>query len=388
MPPPVFFTQFSLLLYPFPFTLSPMSHIWIFIIILPLILIVLPLTGVMVRGVELSPYLEFPPLTQYVQHAPYSWPAFILLALLLLAAAGPLIRRFIQAPGKVSSATCCKQSFPWWGYGALILTVFSWFLAWNRFQWFASLQAYTFAPLWLGYIACMNSLTYTRTGHCLMINRPRFFILLFPLSSLFWWFFEYLNRFVQNWHYLGIENFSPGEYIIHASICFSTVLPAVQSTEEFLASFPRLTVPLKYWWPISFHNPKIWGWHLLILAAFFLAGISIYPDYLFPMLWIAPFLIITGLQAVWGEDTVFKEIVHGDWRLVWLSALAALLCGFFWEMWNFNSLAHWEYSVPFVQRFHLFEMPVLGYGGYLPFGLECMTVSRMLDRVLGSEVYA
>jgi hypothetical protein len=33
-------------------------------------------------------------------------------------------------------------------------------------------------------------------------------------------------------------------------------------------------------------------------------------------------------------------------------------------------------------------MPVLGYGGYLPFGLECMTVSRMLDRVLGSEVYA
>jgi hypothetical protein len=56
-------------------------------------------------------------------------------------------------------------------------------------------------------------------------------------------------------------------------------------------------------------------------------------------------------------------------------------------MWNVKSLAHWEYSVPFVQRFHIFAMPVLGYAGYLPFGLECMAVSRMLDRVLGSEVY-
>ena len=53
-------------------------------------------------------------------------------------------------------------------------------------------------------------------------------------------------------------------------------------------------------------------------------------------------------------------------------ALAALTCGFFWETWNYFSLARWTYAIPFVQRFHLFEMPVLGYGGYLPFGLMCL----------------
>jgi hypothetical protein len=207
------------------------------------------------------------------------------------------------------------------------------------------------------------------------------------LSSIFWWFFEYLNRFVQNWHYQGVENFSSAEYILHASLCFSTVLPAVQSTAEYLASFPRLTEPLKNWRPLIIQKPKQWGWLLLIFAVPALGGISIYPDYLFPMLWVAPLLVITGVQSVCGEDTIFRDLPNGDWRNVWLPALAALICGFFWEMWNFKSLAHWEYSVPFVQRFHIFEMPILGYGGYLPFGLECMAVSRMLARVLGSDVY-
>jgi hypothetical protein len=40
-------------------------------------------------------------------------------------------------------------------------------------------------------------------------------------------------------------------------------------------------------------------------------------------------------------------------------------------MFNFYSLARWQYSIPYVQVLHLFEMPILGYAGYLPFGLEC-----------------
>jgi hypothetical protein len=365
-----------------------MRHIWISIFLLPLLLVLLPLVGVMVKGEALAPYLEFPPLTIYVRHAPFSWPAFILLALLPTSVLSILIRRYAQGHEPVVTLPFQKSSFPWWGYGGLLLTGVSWFLAWNRFQWFGPLQDYTFFPLWLGYIVSINSLTYIRRGKCLLMNRPHFFLALFPLSSIFWWFFEYLNRFVQNWHYQGVENFSPTEYILHASLCFSTVLPAVQSTEEYLASFPRLTAPLKNWRPLIIQKPQQWGWLLLILAIPALAGISIYPDYLFPMLWVAPLLVIVSVQSICGEDTIFRDLPSGDWRAVWLPALAALICGFFWEMWNFNSLAHWEYSVPFVQRFHIFEMPILGYGGYLPFGLECMAVSRMLDRVLGSDVYS
>jgi hypothetical protein len=46
-------------------------------------------------------------------------------------------------------------------------------------------------------------------------------------------------------------------------------------------------------------------------------------------------------------------------------------------MWNSGSLAHWEYGIPFTHRFQLFEMPLLGYAGYLPFGLECVAVVQL-----------
>ena len=47
-------------------------------------------------------------------------------------------------------------------------------------------------------------------------------------------------------------------------------------------------------------------------------------------------------------------------------------------MWNFWSLPKWHYSVPLVQAFHIFEMPVLGYAGYLPFGLECFCLFALV----------
>ena len=60
-------------------------------------------------------------------------------------------------------------------------------------------------------------------------------------------------------------------------------------------------------------------------------------------------------------------------------SLGALVCGLFWEMWNFYSAAKWVYTVPYVFRYLLFEMPLLGYGGYLPFGLECAVIGALVQ---------
>jgi len=62
------------------------------------------------------------------------------------------------------------------------------------------------------------------------------------------------------------------------------------------------------------------------------------------------------------------------------SALAAFICGCFWEMWNYYSLAKWVYSVSFVHSFQIFEMPILGYAGYLPFGLECAVIGAIMKK--------
>ncbi len=363
------------------------------VILLVLLLVGLPLLGIAIVGEPLDRYLEFPPRTRYVQHAPFSWTVFLLLALFVVTSIGPILFRVMTSSHQRSTISSqrslsftrhstlstqhCLASFPWWGWIGAALTAFSWVLAWNRFTWFEPLQPFTFTPLWLGYIMFINAYTFKRTGRCMMLDRPRYFLWLFPLSSAFWWFFEYLNRFVQNWYYIGAQEFTPLEYFLHATLPFSTVLPAVLGTTELLASYPRISAGLEQFRPIRSTNVKIVGWGILLLASAGLTGIGIWPSYLFPLVWVAPLLLITSLQAVAGEETIFSSIARGDWRSLWLPALAALVCGFFWEMWNYKSLSHWEYAVPFVNRFQIFEMPLLGYAGYLPFGLECVAVAQL-----------
>jgi len=92
----------------------------------------------------------------------------------------------------------------------------------------------------------------------------------------------------------------------------------------------------------------------------------------------APFML--GIQMRWGKSTIILALSQGRWQVITTPACAAILCGFFWEMWNVNSAAKWVYSIPFVDRFHLFEMPLLGYAGYVPFGLECVVAMDFFFR--------
>jgi len=345
------------------------------VILLVQLLVGLPLLGIFIVGQPIHRYLEFPLRTMYVQHAPFSWTVFVVLAFLVLLSVAPFVVRMMMAhrtPSLLGNPT--PHVFPWWGWAGAALGALSWTLAWNRFPWFDPFQPFTFTPLWLGYILFVNAWTFRRTGRCMMLDRSRTFLWLFPLSSVFWWFFEYLNRFVQNWHYMGGRELTPWEYVLHATVPFSTVLPAVLGTMELLTSYPRINSGMNRFRPIRKTHAKMVGWGVLFVASGGLACIGIWPGHLFPLVWVAPLLLITSLQAVAGEETIFSSLTEGDWTSLWVSAVAALICGGLWELWNYKSLSHWEYAVPFVHRFQVFEMPILGYAGYLPFGLECLAV--------------
>ena len=353
------------------------------VIVLALMLIGFPLLGVSLTGRVLAPYLEFPPLTRYVQHAPFSWLAFISLSVVIVAVIGGLfLKVFKNRPfNDISSDTQVERSFPWWGWLGTLWLAVAWTLAWTRFEWMAPVQAHTFTPLWFAYIIVVNAICQKRTGRCLMLDRPLFFLLLFPLSALFWWFFEFLNRFVQNWYYIGPQ-FSPLSYFWYATLPFSTVLPAVLSTAGWINRADWIQDRFKLFPPAA---PLRSGWLAIVILMAAGAGlilIGILPNLLFPLLWIAPLLIVCALQTLMGEHQVFAEMATGDWRRAIAAATAALVCGFFWEMWNLHSLAKWKYSIPLVHRFSIFEMPILGYAGYLPFGLECLVIGDILKGFL------
>jgi hypothetical protein len=142
-----------------------------------------------------------------------------------------------------------------------------------------------------------------------------------------------------------------------------------------LETFPRLSGGLEKYIKIEIENPKPVAIIVLAVASLSLLGIGIYPDYLYPLLWLSPLFILTSMQRIAGIKTIFTPLSQGDWRRIFLLAVSALICGFFWEMWNYLSYAKWIYSIPFVQKFHVFEMPLIGYAGYLSFGLECGVVA-------------
>ncbi|MFZ0134629.1 MAG: hypothetical protein WAK95_18985 [Desulfobacterales bacterium] len=339
----------------------------------------LPPLGVWLAGMPLRGYFEFPPGPRTIAHAPFSWTVFALYAVLIAASVLPLLFRALQSVRHAPSKPSAASVFPWWGWAAAAAGAAMWGLAWTRFEWFAGFQPHTFTPLWLGYIVVVNAMCLWRHGRSLMTCRPFYFLALFPASAAFWWFFEYLNRFVQNWQYAGVH-FDAAQYFWYATLSFSTVLPAVLSTRELIRPQAWLQNGFRHFLKPRCRRPRLAAVGVLILAAGGLSGIGVWPDTFFSLLWIAPLLIILSLQVMFHEPTLLTEVAAGDWRTAIASALAALVCGWFWEMWNAGSLAHWTYSVPYLQRFKIFEMPAIGYAGYLPFGLECAVIGALIDR--------
>jgi hypothetical protein len=347
-------------------------------IVFSILILGMPLVGVFLSGHPVEYFISFPPLTIYTEHHPFSRVVYLLYLVFsfgiiaLIAVAGR------YQPIDLNHARSKKNwRMPWWGWIALAVLMLSWFLAWTRFPWFEPLQRLTFIPLWFSYIMLINALCVRRTGTCPMLDAPVFFIGLFPLSALFWWFFEYLNQFVQNWFYTGVD-YGPLAYGLHASISFSTVLPAVYSTRTWISTHKGFKSRFYGLPPIKNIPSKMVSRLILLFSCAGLIGVSIRPEELFALLWLAPLLILVPLKHLAGKATLFSAMAKGDWRPAVSAALAALLCGFFWEMWNYHSLAKWIYSIPYVERFKIFEMPILGYMGYLPFGLLCIEVSELL----------
>jgi hypothetical protein len=351
------------------------------------LLLLLPLAGVRMIGEPLATYLEFPPRTQYVEHAGFSWLAFAVVAAGGLALAAPLAVYLLRA-WKRRPRTPAAARFPAWGWLGVALLLAGWALAWTRLPWAAAIQPYTFSPPWFGYILVVNALAFRRSGTCLLTARPGAFLLLFPVSAGFWWYFEYLNRFVQNWHYVDIADLSASGYFWMATLAFSTVLPAVYGTYEALTAGLGRTPAHEPPPPPTPRPRPVAAAALLVLSGAGLVFLGVAPDLLFPLLWLAPLFILVAARLFAGRPPLDPEPGEAIGPRIARFAAAALICGFVWELWNACSLARWIYTVPYVNRFHLFEMPILGYAGYLPFGVECALITDLILRRRGARTEA
>jgi hypothetical protein len=265
-----------------------------------------------------------------------------------------------------------RRRWPLHGWLGLTLVVVFWTLNWSltglRTHW-------AFFPLWLGYCLTVDALVAWRKGSSMVTRSPFGYVLLFVISSPAWWLFELLNLRTQNWEYPGSEHFTDLQYFLLCSLSFSTVMPAVFGTAELVSTFS---------WLRKIARGPVVAPTRLVVSMMFLTGwlmlgsLWMWPLYCFPFLWASVYLILEPVNVWLGHRSLLQYTVRGDWWPVIALAVGCLICAFFWEMWNYISYPKWIYHVPFVGFLHVFEMPVLGYLGYIPFSWELFALYHLI----------
>ncbi len=272
----------------------------------------------------------------------------------------------------MAGAAGTPRPWPVRGPAGLALIALFWTLNWSlpglRTHW-------GFFPLWLGYALVADALVFRAKGHSLITRNPAAFAGLFVASAPAWWLFEGINVRTQNWFYLGEEAFSPLEFALLSTVSFSTVMPAVFGTAEWVGTWK--------WVGGIGRGPALHPTRAFLASMFGLGGlmlllIVLWPDTFFPLVWGSLYCLIEPVNAKLGNRTLLEDLARGDWRTAVALAAGALICGFFWEMWNFYSYPKWIYRIPYADWIHLFEMPLAGYLGYIPFSWELFALYHLL----------
>lgn len=194
------------------------------------------------------------------------------------------------------------------------------------------------------------------------------------LSVAFWDVFELLNLRLQNWWYVGLSQSSVAGSVF-AALSFATVLPAVRL--GLCALSPREEAPLA-------HAPASRTLPLATAGALALALPLAAPRFFFPCAWLFLWPLCEAALSrspVRSLPSPLEAARARDLRLPLRLIALALPLGFVWESLNFGCERGWIYTVPFFEHPKLFEMPLPGYLGYVPFLLEAGAALALLDRL-------
>ncbi|MBL8023180.1 MAG: hypothetical protein JNK54_02705 [Elusimicrobia bacterium] len=224
---------------------------------------------------------------------------------------------------------------------------------------------YAFA--WWSYILIVDGWVYRQRGESLLISYPGRFLFLSLWSVVFWSAFELLNFRLQNWHYVGLPTQTAVRWLGYF-ISYATVVPALLETADLLDTGFLRSVSVS---PLM----RSGRWVLGLIGTVCLVLPLLWPKLFFPLIWAAPLLLLEPLNELLGGQSLLSDWRSGTLRRFSLLLTAGFFCGLLWEFWNAFAGAHWVYSVPGLDRWKIFEMPVVGYLGFLPFAVSAYTAS-------------
>ena len=238
------------------------------------------------------------------------------------------------------------------------------------------LATWSYDLSWWSAIFLADAIVCLRTGSSMALARPRAFVALAFWSGAFWLAFECANLRLEDWYYVGIPR-DLATRTVGVYVSFATVLPGVLETHALLGAFgkpdpdPRAPVA-----PGSRARAL-----LTACGAAFLLLPLLFPRVAYPLIWGAPFLLLEPWLSTRDERSLLARWCGGDRGPILRLLVAGFLCGAAWETWNWRSPAKWIYTVPLFEEGKLFEMPYLGFVGFVPFALGCHSFARALVRL-------
>lgn len=232
-------------------------------------------------------------------------------------------------------------------------------------------RGYWFNLVWTGFILAADAVVWARAGHSLIHGGGWRLVAMFALSAPFWWAFEIANWRLENWKYVGTSIYGDQAHVVLKTISFLFVLPALAESRDLLRSFVRFphppAIPLPSWTAIA----------LVVLGLACVPLLYLFPDQTFPLVWLAPLAVLDAVAELRGRPSIIGLVRQGRAGPVLLLATAGLGTGILWEMWNWGAVPFWQYRIPYVGFLPVFEMPILGYLGYLPFILAADAFWRL-----------
>ena len=236
---------------------------------------------------------------------------------------------------------------------------------------------------WTGYILFADGLVWKRRGTSWLSHARAEFLFLAAVSIPLWLVFELYNACcIHNWIYSGLPASLPLRYVGYAW-SFATVWPAIFETADLVSSLRDRRAPADRAAALVPVKIGATGWVSVAAGAAMLVVPVLFPSqYLAAPVFLGFAFLLDPLNARAGVESILGDLRQGkSARLVNL-LLAGLICGVLWEFWNYWARAKWIYTVPILPEWRLFEMPLLGYGGFPAFALECFTMYIAVRRLI------
>ena len=247
-----------------------------------------------------------------------------------------------------------------------------------------------FTPLmWTGYVLLADALVFRLAGRSYLTTHRREGVLVAVTSIAGWWLFELYNapRFWRGgddlvglwWQYHRME---PNLLLRRVGYdwAFATIFPALFLTAAALRASVLAQVRVPPW------RPSPTATNALVAAGAVLAAVPlIVPSvWLVPLVWSGLVLLLEPLNARAGRPSWLADLGRGDASRLASLVAAGAICGVLWEFWNYWAITKWTYAIPaaYLGQVKIFEMPVLGYLGFLPFALECYALYHCVHGLL------